>query len=58
MAGLFGGTPRALNSSFSNSKMVNTWNSNNTTYNAFGSDGDSVIGSSTDPTPTHKAKSR
>ena len=59
MAGLFGGNQRAINSSSSNSQMMaNAWNSSVTANSIFGSDGDSVIGSSADPTPTHKANSR
>jgi len=58
VAGLFGGSSNAFHTSASNTQSpFNAWNSN-ATSNVFGSDGDSAIGSSADPTPTHKATSR
>lgn len=59
MAGLFGGGSTAFNSSGNNTQLtMNAWDSNVISNNIFGSDGDSAIGSSADPTPTHKAASR
>ena len=58
MAGLFGGNPSALIASSGSSQIGNAWNTNSSKTNIFGSDGDSVIGSSADPTPTHRPSSR
>jgi len=58
VAGLFGGNPSALSASSGHSQIGKAWNSNIPKNNIFGSDGDSAIGSSADPTPTHKPTSR
>ena len=63
MAGLFGTAGKNTFSGSSNKSQlqlftVNAWsNSTGTSKNVFGgSDGDSAIGSSADPTPTHVPK--